>query len=221
MTAARRIACGGTAAVLAAALIAAAATAGQPQRKYTAAGNAAAKAITLKRSDLPAGWKKTKGGGGGSSSVTCPSFDPDQSDLTTVGHADTAFEDAQGLGNVASIVGIFSTPAQGRTSWTRIVKPPLLGCMASFLEGSAANGTTIKVVSKGPLRLAVPGKRHAAYRIVANVTSGNQRAKVYLDLILQGAGPANSVMIVTSVLAAPSAAVEAKIARAVARRLPA
>ena len=206
-------------AALAAAVVAVSATAAPPKLQYTAAGIAAAKGVALRVSDFPAGWKASKGGGSGAD-VTCPSFDPDQSDLTTVGHADSGFESADGLGNIASVAGIFKSASQAQTSWNRLVKPPLLGCMAQFLESSATKGTTIKVTSKGPLALSVPGKRKAAYRIVADVTAGTDRAKVYLDLILQGGGPADSVLIVTSVLRAPSASLESKLAQAVGGRLP-
>ena len=85
-------------------------------------------------------------------------FDPDQSDLTTIGHAESGFENADGLGNIASITGIFASSSQAQTSWNRLVRPALLGCMARFVESSATKGTTIKVTSKGKLSLAVPGE---------------------------------------------------------------
>ena len=113
------------------------------------------------------------------------------------------FETADGLGNVASIVGVLKSPGQAQTSWNRLVKPQLVGCVAGIVESLAKNGTAVKVISKGKHRLSVPGKRHAAYRIVANATSGGQQAKVYLDVILQGGGAANTVLIVTSVLSLP------------------
>ena len=49
--------------------------------------------------------------------------------------------------------------------------PGVIGCLASILESIADEDTPIKVVSKGGHPLAVPGKRHAGYRIVADVTS--------------------------------------------------
>ena len=47
-----------------------------------------------------------------------------------------------------------------------------------------------------------------------------QHVKVFLDLIMQGRGPADAVMLVTSVLDPPSAAFETKLAAAVSGRLP-
>jgi hypothetical protein len=206
-------------ALLAAAAVAVSATAKPPKKAYTPAGTAAAKAIVLKLSDFPPGWKASKGGGSGAS-VTCPTFDPDQSDLTTIGHGEAGFETTDGLGNVASIVGVFKTAAQAQTSWNRLVRPQLVNCMAGFLESIASGGTTVKVVSKGKLAISLPGKRKAAYRIVANVTAGGQAAKVYLVVLLQGAGAADTVLIVTSVITPPAAPFESGLARAIAGRLP-
>jgi hypothetical protein len=205
-------------ALLAAAAVAVSATAKPPKRAYTAAGNATAKAIAIKRSDLPAGWKAI--GNVGGVGVTCPTFDPDQSDLTTIGHADAGFGTADGAGNVASVVGIFKSASQAQKSWNRLVRPQLLGCMARFVESTATKGTTVKVVSKGKLAVPVPGKRKAAYRIVANFSGGGQQAKIYLDLILQGRGAADTVLIITAVVTPPSKSLEAALAKAIGRRLP-
>ena len=117
-------------------------------------------------------------------------------------------------------MGIFKTPAQAQSSWNRLVRPAVLGCMASFIESTAPSGATVKVTSKGPLSLSVTGRRKAAYRIVANYTLGSEQAKVYLDLIMQGGGQADTVLVVTSIQKAPSAAFEAGLAKAIAGRLP-
>ena len=58
----------------------------------------------------------------------------------------------------------------------------------------------------------MPGPRHAAYRIAADVATGGRHVDVYLDLIMQGGGAANAVMLVTSVLDPPPAALESRLA---------
>jgi hypothetical protein len=222
---ARGLALRGAVALAAAVIVVAATTvlagsAASPRRAYTSAGNAAAKAIVLKPSDLPNGWKLEKSGGGGGQ-VTCKGFDPDQSDLTTVGHADVSFARSDGLGNVASLVGIFKSTSQAQASWNRIVRPGMLVCLSSLFENGATDKkTTTTVVSKGRLALSVPGRRAAAFRIVADVATNGQHVKVYLDLIMQGSGRADTVMLVSSVLARPSAVFESKLAAAIAGRLP-
>jgi hypothetical protein len=152
--------------------------------------------------------------------VTCKSFDPDESDLTTIGHADAGFESADGLSNIASVTGIFKTAGQAQTSWNRVVRPAMLGCLEEILESSGTKDAPITVISKGRYSLAVAGKRHAAYRVVADVTADGQHLKAYLDVILQGSGQADTVILITSVLSPPSAALERKLASVVAGRLP-
>jgi len=193
--------------------------AASPKRKYTPAGNAVAKSVLLKLSDLPTGWKASNGGGG-NAHTTCPSFDPDQSDLTSIGKADSGFESKDGLSSISSIAGVFKNTGQAQTSWNRVVRPGMLTCLASILESSGTKAAPIKVTSKGKLGLTVPGHRAAAYRLVADVTSKGQHLNVYLDLIMQGGGQADTVLLVTSVLTAPSPVFESKLASAVAGRLP-
>jgi hypothetical protein len=209
------------AAALAAAVLVLPAVASQPKSRPTAAGNAQAKAVVLKLSDLGAGWKTTPGGAGGASELTCPGFNPNQSDLTTIGMAGKAFESGDGITTVLSRVAVFKSAAEAQASWNRIVRPGMLTCMASrFVESIAGKDTVVKITSKGRLRVPVAGRRHAAYRIVADVTVSGQTVRAYLDLILQGGGPADSAMLVTSVLQAPPRALESKLAGALARRLP-
>jgi hypothetical protein len=197
------------------------AVAGQPRAAYTPAGNAAAKAVLLRLGDVPAGWKPDPSGGGGTGGITCRSFDPKQSDLTSVGRADSSFKSADDLSHVGSLTRMFESTAQAQSSWNRLVKPGLLRCLSTVFEqgGSSAKSTTT-VLSAGKLPLRVAGRRHAAYRIAADVATGGRHVNVYLDLILQGGGPANAVMLVTSVLDPPSAALESRLATVVAGRLP-
>jgi hypothetical protein len=206
-------------AATAAVAIALPASASQPQHKYTQAGNALAKGVVVKLSDLPANWKMSKAGGAGAN-VTCKGFNPDQSDLTSIGQANSAFETKDGLGNIASLAGIFQSGTQAQTSWNRVVRPGMLTCLASILEASAGKGTSIAITSKKGLPLKVPGQRAAAYRMAAKVTSNGQHVTVYLDLIMQGGGPADTVLMITSVFQPPPPALESKLAAAVAGRLP-
>jgi hypothetical protein len=209
------------AAALAAAALVPPAVASQPKNRPTAAGNAQAKGVALRLADLGAGWKITPGGAGGAADLTCKGFNPNQSDLTTIGTAGRAFESRDGLTNVFSRVAVFKSSAEAQASWNRIVRPGMLTCMASRFVGSiAGKDTAVKITSKGPLRLPVPGRRHAAYRIAADVTVSGQTVKAYLDVILQGGGPSDSAMLVTSVLQPPPRSLESKLAAALAGRLP-
>jgi hypothetical protein len=190
-----------------------------PKSQTTAAGTALAKKTTLKLVDVPKGWKPVKSSGS-SGEITCASFNPDLSDLTSIGRADTGFESPDGIGNLASVARVFKTAGDAQAAWNRFVRPGLLGCMEALIEANPGKGTTVAVTSKGPLAVKVPGKRHAAYRIVADINASGDKAKLYLDLILQGGGPVQSVLILTWVVQPPTRALETKLASVVASRLP-
>jgi hypothetical protein len=217
-TAARAAASFATA-VLAVAVVALPAGASDPKRASTPSGTRLAKSVALKLSDLPAGWK-TAAGRAGAGTVTCKSFSPKQSDLTTIGTSGGSFESADGLSNLIASISIFKTASQAQTSWSRLVRPALLSCLASSLQSIANKTTTVKVTSKGRLPLSVPGRRHAGYRVVADVTLSGQTFKTYLDAILQGNGRADTAVLLTSVGQAPATALESKLAATIAARLP-
>jgi hypothetical protein len=209
------------AAALAAAVLVVPAAASQPKNRPTGAGNAQAKAVVLRLADLGAGWKTTPGGAGGASDLTCRTFSPNQSDLTTIGAAGQAFESGDGITNVLSRVVVFKSATEAQASWNRIVRPGMVNCIASrFVDSLAGKDTTVKIASKGPLRLAAPGRRHAAYRVAADVTVGGQSVKAYFDVIFQGGGAAASATLISSVLKPPARALESKLAAAIGRRLP-
>src|SRR5262245_17986626 len=84
-----------------------------PKRQASAAGNALAKAVVLRPSDLGAGWKSTgSGGSSGGADLTCAGFNPNQSDLTTIGNADRSFESSDQINTVRSRVAVFRSAAE-------------------------------------------------------------------------------------------------------------
>ena len=185
-------------------------------------GNAAAKAVAAEARGpaRPAG-RSTPRAAAAEPSVTCTTLRsrpvrPDHDRPCRVG-----FDERDGLGNVASTRRrLHRAAAQAQTSWNRIVKPQMVGCLAAIrrVERDEGHDDQGRLEGEAPARGA--GEADAAYRIVADVTSGGQQVKVYLDLILQGGGPADTVLIITSVLTPPSAAFESDLAAAIAGRLP-
>ena len=72
-----------------------------PKKRITAADQAKARSIVLKRTDFAAGWKKVPASP--DSDLVCPGFNPDESDLTLTGEAEADFEHTQGRLFVASV----------------------------------------------------------------------------------------------------------------------
>lgn len=192
---------------------------GDPQKKHTAAGMGLAKAALLRKADFGAGWTATPSTPSKSSGLSCTGFRPDQSDLVEIGTADSPDFAKGPTAFVSQNVGVYKTAAQGAASWSRIVKPGLLGCLASLLEQGSSKGTTITVTRRGTLAFPKLADRTAAFRLVANVTSQGTTLPVYSDLVLLAHGQINSAMFFISVGAPMQAAVEQRLAGIVAKRL--
>jgi hypothetical protein len=210
------------AAVLLAAFLAGAALAGDPVQKYTAADMARAKAIGFQRTDFPAGWTAKPSTPSKTADSTCKSFDPDESDLVETAKANSPeFTGPDGYSQVFSTVGIFQTLAQARASWSRVVRPAMLQCFSELITKSSPPGSTISALAKGTLPFPKVAPRTAAYRLVIGVAPEGAAAsvKLYLDLVLLGAGRANVATIMFSLGQPYPAAFERKLARAIARRL--
>lgn len=211
-----------TLAVLVAAVLAGAALAGDPRRQHTPADMAKAKAIGFVRADFPAGWTARPSTPGQSASTTCKSFNPNESDLVETGKVDSPeFTAPDGYSQVFSAVGIFQSVAQTKASWSRVVRPAMLDCFSELITKSSPPGSTISALAKGKLAFPKVAQRTAAYRLVIGVAPEGAAAsvKLYLDLVLLGAGRANVATIMFSLGKPYPAAFERKLASAIARRL--
>jgi len=192
---------------------------GDPQRKHTAADQALAKAALLKKSDFGTGWTATPTKQSSSSGLSCATFKPDQSDLIETGNADSPdFANGPAV-FLSQTVAVFKTAGQAASSWSRIVKPGLIGCLASLLEQGSSKGTTITVTHKGTFAFPKLAARTAAFRLVASVKSGTTTLPVYADLVLLARGRMDSVIFFTSVGKALPAALEQQVAGIAAKRL--
>jgi hypothetical protein len=144
-----------------------------PKKKLTAADQARARSVVLKRTDFVAGWKKVPAPP--ESDEQCPGFNPDNSDLTISGEAVGNFEHTQGLPTVLSFADVYVSPADAAKSWARNVKPALVRCFGHFfLEGAQADGVKAKIVTQGRIAFPKIAPRTAAFRIVVRLTVEQQ-----------------------------------------------
>ncbi|HUP32874.1 MAG TPA: hypothetical protein VM184_07555 [Gaiellaceae bacterium] len=168
--------------------VAAAAT-GDPKEAFTRADQAKAKAITLVRADLAAGWKKTSTPDSGDD-LRCPGFDPNLSDLTLTGESESEFEHPGGA-YAATFASVFRSEANARASFARFAKPALARCVAHFFrEGVTKEGGTVRIVKQGQVAFPKVAPRVAAYRVTARVGAPGTTVTVpfTIDLILLGRG---------------------------------
>lgn len=198
---------------------------GEPRDAHTRSDMALARAVELKRVDLP-GWRAERHVAGTSDRPQCSYYAPDESDLVETGRAATWDFQRDGAGTVllaSSAVAVFRTTFMAARSWRRTVRPELPECLAELLARAGAAGTTSKVMSIAPLELAPLAVRTQGYRIVVRmrVRTGAKRVTVPLSVhvIALGRRRANAVLFLAGVNTRIPFALEDGLARRVAGRL--
>jgi hypothetical protein len=198
--------------------VATAATANDPKKVIKPAVQAKAKAIAVKRSDLPgSGWKA---GPAEPSKATprCSYYNPDQSHLTENGdYTSPNFTRSDGT-YVSSTVGIFVSAQQAKTGYLAVVRPDLPKCLAELVVKSGPAGS-IKITSAGPLAFKQYQTRSAAYRIVFSVKSGKTNVPAIIDVLAINSGAVDAAIFFGSVLKPPPAAFEQRIVDRLAARI--
>jgi hypothetical protein len=141
----------------------------EPKKQFNAGDQAKARSIVLKRSDFVAGWKKSPPSP--DSDVTCPGYNPDNSDLTLTGESEAEFEYTQGFPVVASYAGVLKTMADASRSWTRNVKPALARCLAHVMRVTIEeDGGKLAILSQGRIAFPKLAPRTAAFRVATRLT---------------------------------------------------
>jgi hypothetical protein len=163
--------------------LAAAATADQEQVHHTAVGQAAARAVVLRRADLGGapGWTggPTKPNQG--SNATCSSLDPKLSDLVEIGDAKTFWKN--GPLNIQSEAQVLQTPAMVLHDWQReIVDPRVLPCLREIVaKDLPANA---RLVSARRLAFPAISTHSRAFRVVMDFTTSKGKLRVFSDVVL-------------------------------------
>jgi len=197
---------------------AAAANPHDPQKRFTAADQAWARTLLLKRADLAGtGWKSTTSSGNKS---TCRSFNPDESKLVETGEQESP-EFTRNGGFVTSMAAIFKTEKDAQTGWDLEAKVKILDCLAEGLDQTGTGGT-VKIAARGKLAFPHLAPRTAAFyvRLAFNV----QGIKFNADLhfVLLGKGRANLAMMTLSPgkpLTPLPSGIDRKLATKLAQRL--
>jgi hypothetical protein len=196
------------AAVLAVALVPVATASSPPNKeqiRFNPADQAAARATVVRKADLGFGW------GGGrtkpdlSSKMSCPGYEPKQSDLVLTGAAETIYG-RSGL-QVESIAQVLKTPAMVARDWQRtVVAPRAVGCLRHILR----QGLTSRERLVSFRRVAFPhlARYTRLFRAVIEVRAQGQKVRVLADFVLVGRGRTELTLTVTA-----PAAVRASVSR--------
>lgn len=192
-----------------------------PREAFTAADQAWAKQIALRRSDLPAGWRGSKPAGG--EDPRCPSFDPDLSDLTLTGESESLdFERGPAL--LTSNTQIFRSAAEAATSFRRGAKPQLVRCYDDLFREefmSQLPQAKIKLISGRVVAAPPVGERRFAVRLAWEVTAtGTPPIRIHLDVFGWDRGRVSTAIAFFSTLGVvPDRALEARIAKRLDARM--
>ena len=218
---ARRLAIG----LLVAAALAGAAAAGnskEPQKRLTRADQAWARSIRVQRSDLPGtGWK-AEPSDDDDSTAPPQCKNPDLSDLVATGWAEEP-DFSRGGSFVGSGSAVFVNEAQARTSWARMSRPSLAGCLVlAVKEGLRSSGATLAITTNGPIPIAKPTPRFLALRVRFTLSGPAARIQGRIGYYLLNRGRADAVLMVMSFgkpLRPVSEAVERRLVARMASRL--
>ena len=192
---------------------------GEPQKAYTKADQARAKAASLRLADLGAGWKATPAGSD-DSSPRCSTYNPNQSDLVETGkYSSPNFMRSADGSFVAATTGVFRTAMMAGKAYSRVATPALPGCFGELFTKGIAKPTSAKVVSVGRLAFPRVGDRSIAYRLVAAVTTKLATVPVTIDLVTFTKGRTDVALIMAGTLKAFPAAFEQAAAMRVLSRV--
>jgi hypothetical protein len=196
---------------------------GTPNRervRLNSADQAAARAAVLRRGDLGSGWTGGARTAPAPSTVTCPGYQPKQSDLVRTGAAEARFQHT-GL-VLQTDAQVLKTRAMVARDWQRSVADPRASsCLRHMLSKQLpSNERLVSFKKRAFPRLA---KYAAAYRLLVRVHAQGQTVLVVVDLVVVGRSRTELTLTMSAPAAARSSlpAAEVRVARALLARVSA
>ena len=193
---------------------------GEPKKAITAQGQAIARSIVLKRSDLSAGFvphkpadpSRPKG-------ARCGAVD--ESDLTVTGDADSPDFSLDRLAvAVGSSASVYRSLRESNLAWRRAGTAAAVRCFADLVRLTAPAAQHAKVVSAKRIPFPKVAPQVIAYRVVATLRLGPSRTvRAYFDAVLLQRGKVQSALVVTSLGSAVPVAQERVLAGILAGRM--
>jgi hypothetical protein len=183
---------------------------GDPQERPTAADQARARSMLVRVGDVNAAFRAIPTADDPNRPY-CAALD--ESDLTVTGRASSpSFTSTAEY--VVSRAYVYESRADANASWSRGTSGPGQSCLRQAMRGEL-RGTAARLVSFKRTSFPKVAERTVAYRIVAS----QQGVRLFLDLIALQQRRAQVSIVYGSLLAAPPAAEERRLARLVAMRM--
>jgi hypothetical protein len=190
--------------------LAAVATHGEAKKRIRPADQARAKAMLLKRSDLPAGFRASKPEPD-SGHYYCKALD--ESDLTLTGEAEQPGFESQPF-YLTSVSQLYLSVGQANTSWRRGTSAAGLACARRlYTEELKKEGVVVRSVR--PVAFPKVGQRSFALRLEAR----SQAVPVFLDLVAMQHSRAHVTLMFVTPLAPFPRAEQVRLARLTAGRM--
>ena len=186
-----------------------------PQKRLTKADNTRARAMLVKRTDLPAGFQPQLSSGADPHTDCAPSVS--EADLTLTGDAEGP-QLALGVLFVSSTARVYESAADASASWRRATSAPGTRCATELLRREFAK-QGVDVVSLRKVAFPRVSERRVAYRVTLSATTAQGKVPVYVDLVALMRSRAQATVIVGSALVPPQKAEELRLARIVAGRM--
>jgi len=166
-------------------LVATVAVAGKPRlekKRLRPADMALAKRTTLRATDLPRGWTRTRPQQASNELPTCPGVDMDFSRFTITGMARSAFQ--SGAATAESQVEVFVSRSDAVRDFRKGTSAPVLRCLGRWLRNEAAKQAPgARLVSARLISRPRLGQQAVLYRVVMDVPTSVGRIRVYVDIV--------------------------------------
>jgi hypothetical protein len=188
--------------------------------RLNSADQAAARAAVLRRGDLGSGWTGGARKAPAPSTVTCPGYQPKQSDLVRTGAAEARFQHT-GL-VLQTDAQVLKTRTMVARDWQRSVADPRsVKCLRHLLSKQLPSNE--RLVSFGRRAFPRLAKYSAAYRMLVRVHAQGQTVLVVVDLVVVGRSRTELTLTMSAPATARKAlsAAEVQVARALLTRVSA
>ena len=191
----------------------------EPKKVIIPAVQAKAKSINVKLSDLPTSvsWK-AKPASPDSGTPVCSYYNPNQSDLTENGDANSPQFTLPSASYISSSTSIFKTAAQGRTAYVRVVQPKLPKCLAELFKKGAGKAAQVTIVSAAERSFPKLADKSNVYRLVADFKVGKQKIRTIADFVVFNHGKVDTVIFFVGIGGAFNDAFEKSVAGKIAAR---
>ncbi len=186
-----------------------------PKKQLTKAENARARAMLVRKSDLPAGYQPVPSASP-NPHADCPRS-ASESDLTLTGEAEGQ-QLVLGAAFVDSAARVYESAADAAASWRRATSRAGTTCARELLRREFAK-QGIELVSFRKIAFTRVSERTVAYRVELSATTPQGTLPVFVDLVALMRSRAGASVIFGSAFVPPQRAEELRLARIVAGRM--